>query len=97
MKFCALECTATIVQSLVMWSKGYSAAATATTTAAAEMVADKSVGSPNAIAEDDGAVTPATAAATAAGDFSKFESAKHQKAAIREGAELFNWKYKRGI
>lgn len=30
-------------------------------------------------------------------DFNRFEAAKHQKQATREGVRLFNWKYKKGI
>ncbi|KAI3634879.1 hypothetical protein MIR68_007260 [Amoeboaphelidium protococcarum] len=106
-KFRALECLATILDSLLLWSRG--------------AFEQQSVNALNMADNVENAVSPVTSTNQGNGfnvgesqgaggvqlqqqqsvkgedDFNRFEAAKHQKQAIREGVQLFNWKYKKGL
>jgi brefeldin A-inhibited guanine nucleotide-exchange protein len=84
---------ATILRSMVVWSKSYTDDLANNEFAAAEQ-------QKKAANDDDAAGAPPVPLLkqTSGGDeLNRFEAAKNLKRATKEGIQLFNWKYKKGI
>ena len=89
-KFRAVECVASILKSMVAWSRSYTDTLLHDNMAVLNGDRDKTA-APSPLPDDiPDKPQPSD-------EFNRFEAAKHQKQAIKEGIRMFNWKFKKGI
>jgi brefeldin A-inhibited guanine nucleotide-exchange protein len=105
LKFRSLECLVTILRSKVLWSRSYGEGLVHELANSLNQVTDNRFGPSPGFDEDGGLMnhgnksfmTQPSTSTPAVDDLNRFETAKHQKQALKEGIKLFNYKYKKGI